>query len=158
MTSIDSDTDFKAALGRLSLPQQRRVGKRFVESVISLSDNPRVSKAIAIAEDADATASELAAGFNAAKSAAIESYTLCGREADWVKQAGHFVAAAAAACLAPPEQAGQGNNLAWTAAMNARMAMTCAKIARGEADDHAEAENQYRILGEFLRDAEKREH
>jgi hypothetical protein len=153
MTSIDSDKDFKAALGRLSLPQQRRVGKRFVESVIALSDNPRISKAIGIAENTEATSGELAEGYNAAKSAAIESYTLCGREADWLQQACHFVAAAAAACLKPPEQAEQGNNLAWTTAMNARMAMTCAKIARGELDDHAEAEKQYRILGEFLRQA-----
>lgn len=153
MTSIQSDKEFKAALERLSLPQQRRVGKRFVEGVIALSDNPRIRKAIDIAENAGATSSELAEGYNVAKSAAIESYTLCGREADWLQQACHFVAAAAVACLKPPEQAEQGNDLAWTTAMNARMAMTCAKIARGELDDHAEAENQYRILEAFLGEA-----
>jgi hypothetical protein len=152
MTNIQSDTDFKTALSRLPLPQQRRVGKRFVESVIELSGNPRVSKAIGIAEDADASTGELTESFNMAKSAAIESYTLCGREADWLQQAGHFVAAAAAACLAPPDQAEHSGNLAWTTAMNARMATVCAKIAQGEQDDHAEVEKQHRILDEFLQE------
>ena len=153
MTSIDSDTDFKAALARLPLPQQRRVGKRFVENVIALSGNPRVGKALAAAEDADANAGDLAEAFNAAKSSAIESYTLCGRDSDWLQQASHFVAAAAAACLVSPEQAEQGKSLAWTTAMNARMATTCAKIAAGQEDDHAEVKTQYRILGEFLKES-----
>ncbi|MCO6413821.1 MAG: hypothetical protein J5I92_13865 [Thiogranum sp.] len=150
MTSIQSDKDFKTALERLSLPQQRQLGKRFVESVGELAGNPRIGKVIAIAANPEATSAELAEAFNAAKSAAIESYTLCGRDADWLQQASHFVAAAAAACLTPSEQAGQSNDLAWNTAMNARMAAMCANIARGAQDDHAEAENQYRMLDEFL--------
>ncbi len=37
---------------------------------------------------------------------------LSSREADWLKQAGHFVAAAAAGCLAPADQ--QCGELAWS--------------------------------------------
>jgi hypothetical protein len=153
MTRIQSDKDFRTELVRLSAGQQRRLGKRFVESVIDLCDNPRVGRAITVADNDIASAAELAESFNSAKSAAIESYTLCGREADWLKQASHFVAAAAAACLAPAEQSEKGAGLAWTTAMNARMAAMCANIARGRDDDNSEAEKQYRMLERFLQES-----
>jgi len=73
------------------------------------------------------------AEFKAALSrvAAIDSYTLCGRDADWLGQASHFVASAAAMCLTPEDQVAQCGDLAWSTAMNARMAKVCETIAHG---------------------------
>ena len=150
MATIQSDTEFKSALSSLSLEQQRRVGALFVESVIDLSDNPKVRKAVNTASSTDLTVDEINDGFQAAKSAAIESYTLCGREADWLKQASHFVASAAAVCLTPQDQSSQCSDLAWSTAMNARMARNCESIAHGKESDHEEASRQYRILQTFL--------
>lgn len=151
MTTIRSDTEFKNALSALSLDQQRRIAKRFVERVMDLADNPKIGKCLAIADEADIPARELSDNFTAAKSAAIESYTLCGREADWSRQASHFVAAATAACLAPPDQSEQCRNLAWTTAMNARMARVCANVAAGSEPDDSETTGQYALLTDFLK-------
>lgn len=151
MTSIQSDMDFKNALSGLALEQQRVIGKRFVERVIELADDPKIKKLLASADEADLSDAERSGSFSAAKSAAIERYTLCGREADWSRQASHFVAAATAACLTPRDQAEQCRNLAWTAAMNARMARVSANIAAGAAPDDSEAVGQYALLTDFLR-------
>jgi hypothetical protein len=150
MTAIHSDAEFKAALSRLPLDQQRRVGNLFVENVIHLSDNPKVKQAISIANKADLSAVDIAEGFKTAKAAAIDSYTLCGRDADWLGQAGHFVASAAAMCLTPEDQVAQCGDLAWSTAMNARMSKVCEAIARGQDADNQEAEKQYAILETFL--------
>ena len=151
MQKITSDTEFKAALAGMSETRQRQVAKLFIEHVIELTDGPRVRKAMSFIDDnAPAAEDEIADGHKLAKAAAIESYTLCGNEGDWRNQAGHFVAAAAVACLSPGPQAGRDGNLAWNAAMNARMARVCEKIAEGKEADNAEAEAQSRILASFL--------
>lgn len=150
MQQFQSDTEFKAALNGIPLDRQRIVGKRFVESVIDLSDNPKVKTAISVLGEPAPTAEALSENFKAAKSAAIESYTLCGHDADWLKQAAHFVAASAAICLTPKAEEDKYKDLAWETAMNARMARTCEKISRGEGADEAEAKRQYDILSVFL--------
>lgn len=150
MTAIHSDADFRAALSGLSVEQQRRVGKRFLDSVGELSDNPKVAKALAVLDAPDVSADDIAEALRLASTAARDSYTLCGREADWRQQAGHFVAAAAAACLGSEEKGAQGDELAWTAAMNARMARVCERIAQGEGYDNSEVGRQYEILRTFL--------
>ena len=43
MAAIHSDAEFRAALSGLSVEQQRRVGKRFLDSVSELADNPKLS-------------------------------------------------------------------------------------------------------------------
>ena len=77
----------------------------------------------------------------------MESYTQCGRECDWAAQAGHFVSKAASACVQPLES---GENLAWEAAMQARMARMSETIATGQGTENSEAANQYRILADYL--------
>ena len=153
MTKIHSDVEFKAALSRLSLQQQRAVGRLFVENVLELSDNPRVAKALGTGNLADLSDADMAEGFRTAKTAAIESYTLCGHEGDWLKQASHFAAAAAAACLTPSEQAAQCRDLAWSTAMNARMARVCETVAQGKGTDESETQKQYAILESYLQNA-----
>jgi hypothetical protein len=57
------------------------------------------------------------------------------------------VAKAAVACVRPAEE---GENLAWDAAMSARMARTCETVATGEGTGNNESEEQYRILEAFM--------
>jgi hypothetical protein len=150
MAAIHSDAEFRAALSGLSVEQQRRVGKRFLDSVSELSDNPKLEKSLAVVEGTQVSAEEIAEACRVAATAARDSYTLCGREADWRRQASHFFAAAAAACLGAADKEGQGEELAWTTAMNARMARVCEKIAQGEGYDNSEVGKQYEILRAFL--------
>jgi len=147
MSTIQNDSDFRAALAALTVPQQRLVAARFVENVGTLTNDSRVKAAIHAARRADISAPELEVVYSAAKTAAIESYTHCGQQGDWMSQAGHFVAEAAATSVTPEPKA---VNLAWDVAMRARMARTCATIAEGQGTENREAEQQYRILADFL--------
>jgi sRNA-binding carbon storage regulator CsrA len=144
--TIDNDSDFKAALGELPRAGQRLVAARFVENVLSLSRDAKVKSAISAAKRTDITEDELAAAVQTANKASVDSFTQCGHECDWNKQASHFVAEATLACIKPAEP---GGNPAWDAAMHARMARTCESIASGHGTDNAEAVAQYRILAEF---------
>jgi hypothetical protein len=153
MTVIHSDAEFRAALSGLPVAQQRRVGKRFLDSISELSDNPKLEKSLAVVDAPQASAQDIAEAFRVASTVARDSYTLCGREADWRRQASHFFAAAAAACLDAADKEGQGEELAWTTAMNARMARVCEKIAQGEGYDNSEVGKQYEILRAFLEDS-----
>lgn len=145
--TIANDNDFKAALNELPHAGQRQIAARFAENVLVLSQDVRVKNAIGFAKRSDITEDELAAAFQSAKAASVESFTRCGHECDWNSQAGHFVAQAALSCLKPAEP---GTNAAWEAAMHARMARTSESIATGHGTDNAEATAQYRILAEFL--------
>lgn len=144
---ITQDTDFKQALDKLDLPQQRRMGAAFVRNVLAL--NPAVTKAVEAAANEDTTADELAVAFKQAKTAALDSHTRCGSDSDWQAQAGYFVARAATALVAPDKQA---KAPAWEAAVNARMARTCGYIDASDESMHEESEAQYRLLEQFLND------
>lgn len=146
--TISNDSEFKASLSGLPRARQRQVAARFAENVLVLYPDARVKGAINSAKRTDITDAELAAAFQSAKSASVESFTRCGHECDWNDQAGHFVAEAGLACVQPAEP---GGNPAWDAAMQARMARTCETIAVGRGTDNAEATAQYRILAEFLK-------
>jgi len=148
--TIQSDTDFKKALSDLSIEQQRKVGRLFIEHVITLSESPTVKRAITAIDESELSAEDIEEGFRAAKAAAVDSYTYCGQEADWMRQAGHFVAAAVATCMMSEEQAAQCGDLAWTTAMNARLARVCEGITRGQGEDNGEANQQYQILETYL--------
>jgi hypothetical protein len=145
--AISNDKEFKAALVALPPARQRQVAARFVERVFPLSNDVRIKAALDLASRAEISDAELTVVAQAANSARVESFTQCGRETDWNAQAGHFVAKAAVACVKPPEA---GDNLAWDAAMQARMARTCQTVAEGSGTENREAEEQYRILEAFL--------
>ncbi len=150
MASISTDQEFKKALGKLNAAQQRVVGALFVERVLELCDDARVRRAVEVAKNPDAQESELDSVNRDAKTAAVESYTSCGRDTDWAAQAAHFVATAAAECSVPPSRANQASQAAWDAAMYARMARTSDNIANAQTDHHDEAEAQYQALSQFL--------
>lgn len=145
--AISNDSELKAGLQGLGVGEQRQVAARLVESVLPLCTDPRVSGAVTAAKRPGISDPELAALFAAARSASVESFTQCGKEGDWAAQAGLFVAEAATACVKPAEP---NDNLAWDAAMSARMARTCEAIASGSGTENRETQAQYQILTEFL--------
>lgn len=97
----------------------------------------------------DSSEDECEDAFHSAKDYAVHSYTECGRDADWSRQAAHFVATAAACLLADEEKAGAVNR-AWKAAMHVRNARNCALITQEGDVSEDEAARQYRIANEFL--------
>jgi hypothetical protein len=149
MSKISNDAEMRDAINRLDAGAQRALGARFVDGVKELTSNPDLLRAIATAMEMDAPATALEAAHRTAKGIAVATYTACGHDADWLAQAEHFVAAACAAALAPP--AG-GNDLspAWKAAMQARIARTCAMIEQTDERGDNEAAHQYGIVEELL--------
>jgi len=143
----NNDKDFKAELGALPIARQRRVAAQFAQRVLPLSNDFRLKAAIELAQREGLSEAELAAACQSANTARVESFTRCGKETDWAAQAGHFVAKSVVACVRPAEE---GDNLAWEAAMSARMARTCETVAVGSGTENSEAQEQYRILGAFL--------
>lgn len=144
MGNIVDDTGLKTVLAGMDISRQRVVAAAFVEQVLDLAHDERLKRLQALAGSAASSEAELREGYKSAKSIAIESYTQCGKEADWLAQAGHFVARACAAALAP---AAEGDTLgpAWNAAMYARMARTSACIGGRAGGGEAEADSQYAI-------------
>jgi hypothetical protein len=145
--SIHDDKAFKAALAQLPLVRQRQVAAQFTRRVLDLCQDVRVKSALAAAERPDVTDEELVGIAHSAHSARVESYTQCGRDTGWAPQAGHFVAKAAECCV---RAATTGENIAWEAAMQARLARTCQTVAEGLGTDNDEAQAQYQLLDVFL--------
>ncbi|MET0084058.1 MAG: hypothetical protein ABW079_13665 [Sedimenticola sp.] len=149
MASISNDQQLRAALDNLSVEEQRAIGARFAKSVASLTDNSRLLKALDTAMEPDASSEEREEAYKAAKSISVQTYTACGRDADWDAQAEHFVASACSAALTPDALITEKQNLAWKAAIQARMAKNCMMIGSGEGDVDNEAVIQYEITEEF---------
>jgi hypothetical protein len=149
MTAIANDQQLRAWLDALSEAHQRRIGLRFVESVIHLCQDERVKRAIATGQREDASPEELEDAYRAAKAWATKTYTDCGKETDWPAQADHFVAAAAAAALTPDALLTGKTNRAWKAAVQARMASNCEAVEAESASAEGEIERQYRIAADF---------
>ncbi len=149
-TQITNDQQLREALNDLTPTQHRELGGLYVSSVSHLSPDPRIARALEAAAKPDIPAQELEEAHKSVKAFATQSYTACGRDADWAAQAEHFVAAAAAACLAPEDQTSERSNNAWKAAMQARMAKNCEMIFKDAGELANEAEKQYQIAEKFL--------
>lgn len=149
MATIDNDQALRAALERMTPERQRRLGARFAQHVMHLSRDERVDRAIATGVSEDASPGELADAFRAAKAYAVKTYTDCGKDTDWMAQADHFVAAAAAAALTPDDLMAEKQNRAWKAAVQARMAITCAMMEDDDASASDEAREQYALANAF---------
>jgi len=149
MGGISNDSQFQEALDGLDLGRQREVGVLFVENVLALSDDARVTQALNAAKGPGLEAEAMNLVRRSIKLACLEAHTRCGADGHWSDQAGYFVARAAEACV-EPEGRSQGKGPAWKAAMNARMARTCL-AAEGEEDSHdSESQAQYQILTSYL--------
>lgn len=149
MSEISNDTEFQQALGKLDLGRQRQVAARFIENVLTLSDDPRVGRAAQAAGDANASPDDLNNAYRAAKGAALEAHARCGADGEWSDQTGYFVARAAEAAVAPQVRS-EGKGPAWKAAMSCRMARTCLAADTDEDAHDKESHTQYRILAAYL--------
>jgi hypothetical protein len=149
MNPINSDRELRQALDGLSAIEQRHLGGLFVENALSLCEDTRIRRALQVAMDPRSTKDECEDAFRSAKAYAVHSYTECGRDTDWSKQAAHFIATAAACLLADEETAGTGNR-AWRVAMQVRNARNCALMAPEGSVSEDEADCQYRIANAFL--------
>jgi hypothetical protein len=150
MATIDTDQDLRAALNRLNSDQQRQLGCRFAQQVMNLSRDERVNRAINTGLMDRVSPGELEDAFKVARAYAVKTYTDCGKDTDWMAQADHFVAAAAAAALTPDEFMTERQNRAWKAAVQARMAVSCAMMEDDSADESHVARQQYALTTEFL--------
>lgn len=150
MTNIQNDHALRDALNALSADQQRMLGSRFAQSVMRLSNDERVNRAIETGLREDCSPGEIEDAYKAAKSYATKTYTDCGKDTDWLSQADHFVAASAAAALTPDALVAEKQNRAWKAAVQARMAVNCELIENDDAPDQDEAQRQYAIANGFL--------
>ena len=149
MSAINNDTQFRDALNGLSVARQRTVGALFVESVLGLSNDPRVAQAVATARESNIAEDVLNMVRHSIKAAALEAHTRCGADGEWSDQAAYFVARAAEACV-EPEGRSQGKGPAWKAAMSARMARTCLAAESDEDSHDDESRAQYQILTSYL--------
>jgi hypothetical protein len=118
---------------------------KFAQSVIDLTQDPRLKKALDTALTPAVTAPEVEEAYKTAKAISTATFTACGRDADWMAQAEHFTAAALQAALAPADQLPGKGTAAWKAAMQARMARNCAMIETGQGSADSESQRQYRI-------------
>ncbi len=146
MQVISNDTEFRQALEQLDPISQRVVAVKFVENVLALGDDRRISRALETAADTQASEEELSSALKQARAAALESHTRCGADGDWREQAGYFVARAAASAFGTAKKSG----LAWSAAMSCRMARTCTEIDTETDTSGQESAAQYATLSEFL--------
>lgn len=145
MPNITNDSELRHFIDSLSFEQQRALGVKFAESVIDLTQDPRLKKALATAVTPGVSVPEVDEAYKTAKEISIATFTACGRDADWMAQAEHFAAAALQAALAPAEQLPGKGTAAWKAAMQARMARNCAMIETGQGSADSESTRQYKI-------------
>ena len=149
MATITNDHQLRELINGLDSNRQRMLGGRFAQSVIGITSNSRLQRAAEAASRSDSTEEDIAEALKSARGVANDTYTACGRDADWLAQAEHFVARACAAALSPPEQLGSAGNPAWKAAMYARMAKNCQMIETGQAETDNEAQRQYQVAVSF---------
>lgn len=149
MSSITNDQEFRAALDALDESGRRFMAGCFVRSVLDLSRDTLVQRAVEVALNPERSDPEIEQAYRAAKGYAAKTFTACGNDTDWLAQADHFVAMAAAAALQPSETTAKGKNLAWQAALEARMAKNCLMIHSDQAGDHNEAQQQYLLLENY---------
>ena len=150
MPKITNDNRLHNSLNNLAVDDQRTLAAQFVKSVADLTQDQVLLDAIDTAIASDASPSSRLNAYKNAKSIAIRTYTSCGRDTDWLAQAEHFVAAGCVAALTPDGTLGEHINPAWRAAMQARMARSCAMIEAEAIDNSNENQRQYQLTEELL--------
>lgn len=145
MPTISNEQEFKQAIASLTPAELRAVGALFLQNLVDITDEPRLRKVIDVAQDKNATPKELEDAYHIARSIAIETFTVVGRELDPERQALHFLATASSYCLMPEDVMPPfcKKRAPFAVALHTRMARCWSQIAQGE-------EDQYRILGGFF--------
>lgn len=150
MASINNDQQLRSLVDQLPLEQQRALAAEFAQGVAKASENQRLKHALAVALNSDSSEQEREDAYKAAKSIAVKTYNACGRDADWDCQAEHFLAAAIAAALTPDALLSDRLNLAWKAAIQARMSKNCMMIISDSGELENEANRQYQVASRYV--------
>jgi hypothetical protein len=148
MSTVSNDEEFRRGIAGLDAAGQRALAARFLQNVLSLAGDERISRVAEIAAQPDASERELKDALHQARTVAVEMHNRCGAECNWRDQAGYFVARAALAAVSPAGQLPGGS--AWQTAMSSRMASTCKSIDTAEDTTGQEQHAQYRMLSEFI--------
>lgn len=155
MITINDDKQLRTQLETLDLEEQRKLALIFVENIMYLSTDEKIQKIYNTSRlnenlGSTNTAEDKLNAYQQIKSIMVKTYTDCGCEADWGKQAEHFVAAALMASITPDEKLSEAKSLVWKTAMHARMAKNCELIEKDLGETDSEATKQYRLTEEFI--------
>lgn len=148
--TVRNDREFRGRVGGLNIPQQRRLGALLITRILYLCSDMRVRQAVEVAQRRHVTEDQLRSAYLAAKAVSIERVTHCSRDADWVCQASHYVASAAAVCVMPAAELSEPRDIAWQAVMNTRMAVICETLAAGEVPGCEDFSWQYLIVQQMI--------
>lgn len=149
MNEIHTDKAMREALDTLDDVAQRVIAARFVTDILEYTDDDRVKRAVDTASKPDASEEELRAAHRSANAAALAAHAKCGENSEWEGQSPYFVARAAAAATGKLVLK-KGKGIAWSVAMQCRMASCCLV---SEDDPEASGDtciNQRRIVTEYL--------
>lgn len=145
MQRIENGADFTRVLASLPIEQQHDLAKRFISSVIHLSDSPRLTPLQDILARSSCSLDDINAAHDIARSVYVENAP--GSDLAEVRfqcQATHFIAQAVMACSSQTGDAGGPLHLAQKVANYCRMAQACSTMAHGdEGPDFAKAEAEY---------------
>lgn len=154
MPKISNEREFRAALASLSSAEERIVSALFLQNLLDVTTDLRISGIISVALDRNAGEREREDAYNTARSIATETFTHLGEELDPDRQALHVLATAAAYCLLPDRLKPYyycRKRVPWTIALHTRMARCWSQMAQGkEEEEMREDEDQYKILAAFL--------
>lgn len=160
MARITTYNAFKQALDSLSLAEQRQIGAKFIEEVLSLVQAQEIRNIIHLIGKEGTNAEMLSTAYRVAHTFYIQTHPRSDLgELNFSLQAAHFVAEACMSCLSPLFPESQQHHLAQKVAMYCRMAKTCSTMKHDEdtpnlAEMGAALESlvkrQYQILDEFI--------
>jgi hypothetical protein len=144
MARIEKNSDFISTLSKLPVDQQHKLAKKFIASVIHLSDNPRLHPVVELLDKPSCSTDDICRARAIAQSVYAETSPHSDiSEVNYNCQATHFIAQALMAC-ATPDNGASISHVAQKVANYCRMAQTCTSMGQGgETPDFAHAEAQY---------------
>jgi hypothetical protein len=145
MPRIEKNSDFVSMLATLPMEQQHKLAKKFISSVMHLTDNPRLSQLPELLKKAECSADDISKAHSIAQSVYVDTSPHSDITAlKYNCQATHFIAQAVLACTAPDIKGASTSHLAHKVANYCRMARTCSSMGQGgETPDFANAEKEY---------------
>lgn len=153
MPKISNEREFRDALASLSAEEERAVSALFLQNLLDITRDARMTRVIHVALDKNADQKEREEAYNTARSIATETFTHLGEALDPDRQALHFLATAATYCLLPERLKPYycRKRAPWAIALHTRMARCWSQMAPGkEEEELREEEDQYKILAVFM--------
>lgn len=150
MPRIEKNPDFVSTLSNLPVDAQHKLAKKFISSVIHLSDSPRLRPLFELLEKEACSEDDISKARSIAQSVYAETSPHSDiSEVKFNCQATHFIAQAVMVCATLDNKGASISHLAHKVANYCRMAQTCASMGQGgENPDFANAEAQYNKIAD----------